>query len=216
MHVARPHCCWAASDRRHLDLLGITPNTSYPGNSCSDLHMPLERASVWVLRRLDLLSMKMHWSYWSFFSLGLVWLTGRLNLGVTACLTVSTKYEASRPWSSLCYSGRLLNSPPKHLRSILNSRKRKGSALCRQELAIPVSLLQKAWQKEGETWQENCLPWLAETKKMVWSRICHLEKVLLVRALEGEARRVLPQINLILAHIRGLLKQLSYKLQASR
>lgn len=51
--------------------------------------------------------------------------------------------------------------------------------------------------EEGKTWQEHCLPWLAQSKRTVCSRICHLEKVLLVRALAREAR-ILPQINLIL------------------
>lgn len=177
--------------------------------------MPLERGSVWILCCLHLLSVKMQWSYWSFFSLVLVWLTEMLNPGVTTCLIVSIKYDASRPWSSLYYSGRLLNSPPKHLRSVLNSRKRRESASCRHELAIPIPSLQRAWQKEGETWQEHCLPWLAESKKMVWYRICHLEKVLLVRASE-RATRALPWINLFLAYVRGALKQFSCALQASR
>lgn len=106
--------------------LVITPDISYPGNSCSDWHMSLERASVCILHCLDLLSVKIHWSYWSSFSLALVWLKGWLNPGMTALLIVSIKYGVPGTWSFLLYSGQLLNSPPRHMRRVLILGKEEG------------------------------------------------------------------------------------------
>lgn len=115
---------------------------------------------------------------------------------MAACLIVSIQYGV---WALqlLALFRTVIKFSIKTPEECFNFRKRRGSASCRQELAIRVPLLWRAWKKDGKTWNELCLPWLAETKWMVSSRICHLEKVLLGRSLAREAR-ILPQINLIL------------------
>lgn len=177
MHIAQPHCCWAVSERSHIHLWA----------SLQTLHI-LRTAAVTCTCLV-----KEHQSgscvFWICYpwkctdptAVSFLWcvadreaVSGHNSMLDCWCYI---KYDASRRWSSLCYSERLLVSPPKHLRNILNSRGEKTSASWRQELALPVPLQGRRKEKRGRSIaclvllkaKRWCVPRYVDWRKSCWS-----------------------------------------------
>lgn len=136
VHVAQPHCCWAVSEWSHVHLwasLQALHILRTAAVTCTCLVKEHQSGSciIWVCypgKCTDPAAVSFRWCEA---------VSGHNSMLDCWCYI---KHDASRPWSCLCYSGRLLFSPPKHLSSILNSRGKKDVSLMKARISPSCSV----------------------------------------------------------------------------
>lgn len=168
VHVAQPHCCWAVSEWSHVHLwasLQALHILRTAAVTCTCLVKEHQSGSciVWICypgKCTDPAAVSFRWCEA---------VSGHNSMLDCWCYI---KHDASRPWSCLCYSGKLLFSPRKHLSSILNSRGKKDVSLMKARISPSCSVTAEDKEEacfvllKAKRW---CVPQYVDWRKPCWS-----------------------------------------------